>query len=198
MFQDIILASHSARRKQLLELAEIPFEVITRGTDESYPSNLSPEDIPVYIAEKKAMSVREKLQTAYHGQYKNQPVLAADTIVLLDDTIIGKPKNAAHAMEILRMLSGRTHKVVTGVVILKGEQKVSLSDISEVEFHELSDDIIQHYVTKYCPFDKAGAYGIQEWIGVIGIKSIRGDYYNVMGLPISRVIKALKALNCTK
>ena len=180
----IILASQSPRRKQLLEWAEIPFEIIIQSTDESYPPNLSVEEIAIYIARNKALAVLEATQATI-------PVLAADTIVVLNNEVIGKPVNRADAIAILNKLSGQQHMVITGVVIRHVEKEIAFADATEVEFHPLTLEQIEFYVDKYQPYDKAGAYAIQEWIGVIGIKSVKGDFYNVMGLPVSRVVQAL-------
>ena len=185
----IILASQSPRRKQLLEWAEVPFEIVVKETDETYPPDLTIDQVPVYIARNKARAVREEL--LMKGSSVGT-ILAADTIVVLGDKIIGKPQNRDHAIEILTSLSGNTHQVITGVVIQHDERNESaFYDITEVDFHELSDEQIAFYVDKFKPYDKAGAYAIQEWIGVTGIRSIRGDFYNVMGLPVSRVVKIL-------
>ncbi len=180
----IILASQSPRRKQLLEWAEIPFEIIIQSTDESYPNNLSVEEIAIHIARNKALAVLQVTQA-------NIPVLAADTIVVLNNEVIGKPVNRADAIDILNKLSGQQHTVITGVVIRHGEKEIAFADATEVEFHQLTLEQIEFYVDKYQPYDKAGAYAIQEWIGVVGIKSVKGDFYNVMGLPVSRVVQAL-------
>ncbi len=185
----IILASQSPRRKQLLEWAEVPFEVIVSATDEHFPPGLTPEEIAVYIAGNKALAVQQLHSTA------EKIVLAADTIVVLGDNVIGKPVHREEAITILLALSGEKHKVITGVVMRKGEKEVAFADITEVEFHELSEAQIEFYVDKYKPYDKAGAYAIQEWIGVVGIKCINGDFYNVMGLPVSRVVRELKKLD---
>jgi septum formation protein len=184
---NIILASQSPRRKQLLEWAEVPFEIVVRETDEHFPPNLEPEEVAVYIARNKALAVQL-------SRSQNEVILAADTIVVLGDNIIGKPVHREDAVSILLALSGETHKVVTGVVIRKGEEEIAFADVTEVEFHDISVKEIEFYVDKYKPYDKAGAYAIQEWIGVIGIKSIRGDFYNVMGLPVSRVVRELKRM----
>jgi len=180
----IILASQSPRRKQLLEWAEVPFEIISKETDEYFPPGLSPDEVAIYIARNKALAVQQ--------ERKEEIILAADTLVVLGDHIIGKPVHREEAVSILLALSGEKHKVVTGVVIRKGEKEISFADSTEVEFYKLSVAEIEFYVDKYKPYDKAGAYAIQEWIGVIGIKSVHGDFYNVMGLPVSRVIRALK------
>jgi septum formation protein len=196
----IILASQSPRRKQLLEWAEIPFEIIVQETDESYPADLPPDEIAVHIARNKALAVRKKLLegSSVPGEFKNSPrvtaILAADTIVVLQNEIIGKPKDREDAVNILSRLSGNHHKVITGVVILYCDKEISFADITDVEFHSLTKAQIEFYVDKYKPYDKAGAYAIQEWIGVIGIKCINGDFYNVMGLPVSRVVKELNML----
>jgi len=185
--QKIILASQSPRRKQLLEWAEIPFDIVVKNTDEKYPFGLTAEEVPVYIARNKALAVKQEIKN-------NSIILAADTIVVLGEAIIGKPVHREEAVSILLALSGQKHKVITGVVLLTDEKEISFSDITEVEFHDLSLEQIEFYVDKYKPYDKAGAYAIQEWIGVTGIKSVIGDFYNVMGLPVSRVVQELNKL----
>ena len=192
--KDIILASQSPRRKMLLEWAEISFEVIVKHTDENYPPGLSLSETAIHIAQNKALAVKSYVQDAYHGQLSKKTILAADTIVVVDGKLVGKPRDRNDAVSILRSLSGRDHQVITGVVILHGEGEIVFSDSTEVVFHPLSDKQIEFYVDKYEPYDKAGAYAIQEWIGVVGIKSIKGDFYNVMGLPVSRVIQALTTI----
>lgn len=184
----IILASRSPRRSQLLEWAEVPFDVLVLDTDESYPSGLSFEETAMHIARNKAKAVQVKSDNGV-------AVLAADTIVVWKDHIIGKPKDREDAIRILHHLSGSRHDVVTGVVIIKGEKEISFADVTTVEFHPLTSAQIEFYVDKYKPYDKAGAYAIQEWIGVVGIKSIHGDFYNVMGLPVSRVVRVLQEMN---
>lgn len=181
----IILASQSPRRKQLLEWAEVPFEIVVRETDERFPPGLTPDEVAIYIARNKAIAVQRSL----NGQ---RTIVAADTIVVLGDNIIGKPVHREDAVSILLALSAEKHRVITGVVIRKGDEEVAFADTTDVEFHNLSVSEIEFYVDKYKPYDKAGAYAIQEWIGVVGIKSINGDFYNVMGLPVSRVVKELK------
>ncbi len=188
--QKIILASQSPRRKQLLEWAEIPFDILVKDTDESYPSEIFIEDVPVHIARNKAFAISSLIKDAG----KRPVVLAADTIVVLDDKIIGKPANRDDAVAILQALSGKVHRVITGVVIIHSKGEVAFADITKVSFHALSKKQIEFYVDKYKPYDKAGAYAIQEWIGVVGIKSINGDFYNVMGLPVSRVVKELEKI----
>lgn len=184
----IILASGSPRRKMLLEWAEINFEVMVSDADESFSPGASPEHIAMHIASKKNQAIVDQM-----GQSMDQCILiAADTIVVLDGMIIGKPENRAHAISILQQLSGKTHSVITAVEIRSAEKKEIFYDKTDVEFHTIDDAQIHHYVDQYKPYDKAGAYAIQEWIGVIGIKNINGDFYNVMGLPVSRVVQVLK------
>jgi septum formation protein len=185
--QKIILASQSPRRKQLLEWAEVPFDIIVKETDESYPEDLSINEIAVHIARNKALAIKATVDSSL-------PILAADTIVVLDGRIIGKPKDREDAVQILSSLSGKQHQVVTGVVILHNEKEIAFAETTEVLFHKLSLAQIEFYVDNYKPYDKAGAYAIQEWIGVVGIKNINGDFYNVMGLPVSRVVKAIDNL----
>lgn len=190
--RNIVLASRSPRRKQLLEWAELEFDVIVKETNETYPADLPVALVPEFIARQKALAVRESaIFKRYEG---NAVIIAADTIVVLNNTIIGKPFHRTHAIEILGQLSGQVHKVITGVVMFSGQNEISFSDTTTVCFHQLSTEQITYYVDKYQPFDKAGAYAIQEWIGVIGIKYIEGDFYNVMGLPVSKVIRALDDL----
>ncbi len=181
----IILASQSPRRKQLLEWAEIPFEIIIRETAETFPASMAVEEVPVHIARNKALAVQAEVST-------EKIVLAADTVVVLGERIIGKPQSREDAIQILTDLSGNKHRVITGVVMRQGENETAFADITEVYFHSLTNDQIEFYVDKYKPYDKAGAYAIQEWIGVVGIKSVSGDFYNVMGLPVSRVVQQLK------
>jgi septum formation protein len=180
----IILASGSPRRRQLLEWAEIPFEVVVKETDERFPPGLTPDEVSIYIARNKALAVQQQ-------RNEGEIILAADTIVVLGEAIIGKPVHREEAISMLLALAGEKHKVVTGVVILKSGKENAFADTTEVEFHDLSLQQIEFYIDKYKPYDKAGAYAIQEWIGVIGIKSVNGDFYNVMGLPVSRVVKEL-------
>ena len=180
-----MLASQSPRRKQLLEWAEVPFDVIVEPTDEWYPETMPAGEAPVFIARNKALAVKNKTGGG-------RLILAADTIVVLEDKVIGKPRDRDDAIDILARLAGQRHEVITGVVLLKGEKEIAFADTTEVWFHGLDRQQITFYVDKYKPYDKAGAYAIQEWIGVVGIKSIKGDFYNVMGLPVSRVVQALQ------
>ncbi|HEX8277168.1 MAG TPA: Maf family protein [Segetibacter sp.] len=193
--QTIILASQSPRRKQLLEWAEIPFEIVVKNTDESYPAELEIEKIPIYIARQKAIEVKNFIEASVDATNESKIIIAADTVVVLDSRLIGKPADREDAISTLTALSGRTHRVITGVVLMHAKGEISFFDITLVEFHPLTPRQIQFYVDKYKPYDKAGAYAIQEWIGVTGIKSVNGDFYNVMGLPVSRVVQALRSLN---
>lgn len=189
MTRPIILASQSPRRKMLLEWAEIPFEVMVQPTDETFPVSLSMEEVPIHIARNKAKVIGEQLDAN-----DQRWILAADTIVVLNEEVIGKPVDRNDAIEILKKLSGQTHRVITGVVLMKGAEEHAFADITEVVFHALTEEQIRFYVDKYQPYDKAGAYAIQEWIGVVGIHSIKGDFYNVMGLPVSRVVQLLERI----
>lgn len=185
--QKIILASGSPRRKQLLQWAEIDFDVMVSDVDESYPKGLSFDAVAKHIAFNKANAVKP-LQPA------DSIILAADTIVVCNNRIIGKPADEAEAIEILTDLAGNTHEVITGVALLKQGKEVLFADTTTVSFHPLSAEQIAFYVKNYKPYDKAGAYAIQEWIGVVGIKRIEGCFYNVMGLPVSRVVQELAKL----
>jgi septum formation protein len=183
----VILASQSPRRKQLMEWAEIPFDIVVKETDESFPAELSPDMAAIHIARNKLLAVQNLIPAG-------STIIAADTIVVLNNRIIGKPKNREDAFEILYDLSGKKHAVITGVVMTRNDKEIVFSDSTDVHFHELSPGQIEFYIDKYKPYDKAGAYAIQEWIGVVGIKSVSGDFYNVMGLPISRVVRELEVL----
>lgn len=185
----IILASQSPRRKQLLEWAEADFEIIVQSTEETYPETLDLPLVPIHIARQKALAVKASDQ--YNRLLQPLPVLAADTIVVCDGVVLGKPQDREDAVRILSMLSGKKHEVITGVVFIENEKESSFSDVTEVWFHQLTLQQIEFYIDKYRPYDKAGAYAIQEWIGVVGIEKINGDFYNVMGLPVSRVIPLL-------
>ena len=190
---DIILASQSPRRKTLLEWANISFDIVVSDSDESFPDTLPKKEVPVFIAANKAKAVLEKLEQQ-HIANKDYCIIAADTIVLLDQTILGKPLDQADAINSLSMLSGKSHLVITGVVVLYKGQEYAFSETTQVDFHDLTLAQIEYYVEQYKPFDKAGAYAIQEWIGVVGIKGIQGDFYNVMGLPVSLLVQKLKQL----
>lgn len=173
----------------MLEWAEIKFEVIVSATDETYPEDLSVSETAIHIALNKAHAVKNALEEKTNSDAYT--ILSADTIVVLKNEIIGKPTDRKDAIKILSALSGNKHRVITGVCILSGNKKIEFAEETEVEFHTLSLSQIEYYVDQYKPYDKAGAYAIQEWIGVVGVKSIRGDFYNVMGLPVSKVIREL-------
>lgn len=184
----LLLASASPRRRELLGKLDVAVEQAhLKEIDENYPADMPAEDVAPYISRKKA--------EAYVGEIACDEILVtADTVVVCDGLVLGKPADAADAAEMLRMLSGHSHKVVTGVTIVSGNRQVTFSEVTEVEFGELSDREIAHYVEKYRPLDKAGAYGIQEWIGYVGVAGIKGDYYNVMGLPLHSFYRHLKSL----
>jgi len=182
----IVLGSNSPRRRELLAGLDIDFEVQTiPGIDESFPKTLRPDEVPVYIARKKA-------EAYISSMLADELLITADTIVWTFGEILGKPKDREDAIAMLRKLSGRVHEVITGVCITTKEKTVSFSASSAVCFASLDDDEIVYYVDKYCPFDKAGSYGIQEWIGYIGIERIEGSFYNVMGLPVQQLYEALR------
>ena len=180
----IVLASNSPRRKELLGALEVNFEVRTiDGIDESYPQGLTMTGIPEHISSKKAMA---------YALTDDELLITADTIVYLDGEVLGKPANAKEACAMLRKLSGKTHQVITGVTLRTVDRSHTFSCVTEVTFAHLTDEQIKHYVDTYSPLDKAGAYGIQEWIGYVGVTRIEGSYYNVMGLPVQRLNQELK------
>ena len=182
----IILGSNSPRRRELLAGLDLDFEVkVIPGLEEHYPPTLQPEEIPVFLARQKA--------EAYIPTLSDKTLLiTADTIVWNQNKVIGKPKDREDAIQMLQSLSGHEHHVVTGVCLTTTEKQKAFSVVSTVKFAALTDEEISYYVDKYHPFDKAGAYGIQEWIGYIGVESINGSFYNVMGLPIQRLYQELK------
>ena len=181
----IILASNSPRRKELLGALEIDFEVrIMDGIDETYPQGLTMTGIPEHISSQKA---------AAYALGEDELLIAADTIVYLEGEVLGKPADAKEACAMLAKLSGQTHQVITGVTLRTLERTHTFSCVTEVTFAELTQEQIQYYVKNYAPFDKAGAYGIQEWVGCVGVTSINGSYYNVMGLPVQRLNQELHA-----
>lgn len=186
--KSLILASSSARRAQLLELVNIPFIVMPSYVNEEFNASLSPERIPQLLSERKADAVYNQIEDK-----ETASILAADTTVVLGKETINKPADEKEALEMLKKLSGKTHHVITGVcLIIRGEKEI-FKEITSVEFYTLSDEQINYYIKNYKPFDKAGGYAIQEWIGLTGIKSIHGDYYNVMGLPVAKIYHRLKA-----
>ena len=182
----LILASASPRRKELLAGLNIPFEVhLIDGIDETYPSELPIDEVPLYISQKKA--------AAYKANVSPQTiVLTADTVVVCNEQILGKPIDEADARRMLQMLSGKTHRVITGVTLLVEGNSKSFSVATDVTFKLLSAAEIDYYIRTFKPFDKAGAYGIQEWIGYIGVTAINGSYFNVMGLPVQRIYEELR------
>lgn len=180
----VLLGSNSPRRRELLAMMDIPFEVVKFDVDESYPANLPAAEVPLYLSMLKSEAYRPKLKDG-------QLLITADTVVICDGKILGKPSDERQAVEMLKTLSGRHHKVVTGVTIATPSSTESFSETTEVEFDNIADDDIKYYVSKYHPLDKAGAYGIQEWIGTVGIKGINGCYYNVMGLPTTLLHRRL-------
>ena len=185
-----ILASQSPRRKQLLAWADIDFDVIVSEAAEDFPTEMDVQEVPVYIAQKKAVAVQDKIKhelPIHQGKW----IIAADTIVVLENEIIGKPTDRADAINILQKLSGKTHRVITGVYIVNDLESRYFSETTLVHFHPLTLSQIEYYVDQYQPYDKAGAYGIQDWIGVVGIQGIEGDFYNVMGLPVSKLLSYL-------
>ena len=181
----IILASNSPRRKELLAGIDVQFEVrVIQDIDESYPADLPTKDIAEYISHKKAAVYQQQMAP-------DELIITADTIVVLGNEVMGKPHDEADARRMLRELSGRTHQVITGVTLTTIQKQVSFSVETDVTFKALSDSEIDYYVSHYKPFDKAGAYGIQEWIGHIGVTGLQGSYFNVMGLPVQRIYEAL-------
>lgn len=182
----IILGSNSPRRKELLSGLDIKFNVkVIPGLEENYPETLDPQEIPVFLSKQKAEAYLSSLDDT-------MLLITADTIVWNGNAVIGKPKNRAEAIQMLRSLSGHEHHVVTGVCLTTMKKQLTFSVISSVRFASLNDEEIIYYVDKYKPFDKAGAYGIQEWIGYVGVESISGSFYNVMGLPVQRLYQELK------
>lgn len=187
MVKKLVLASNSPRRRELLAGLGIPFEVrILNGIEESYPSSMPVSEVALYIAGLKAEAYRSKMAS-------DEIIITADTVVIVDDEILGKPVDKADADRMLRLLSGRTHQVMTGVCLVAEGWEKRFSVTTDVTFKILSDEEINYYITTYKPFDKAGAYGIQEWIGYIGVTALKGSYYNVMGLPVQRIYEALNA-----
>jgi septum formation protein len=182
----IILGSQSPRRKQLLEGLDIEFKVRTIEIDETFPNDIPLNTVAEYLA-------REKGKAHLSSMNENELIITSDTVVVCDNQILGKPKNRVHAQEMLRMLSGKTHEVITGVCLTSKDKTISFSDVTKVVFKNLTTEQIDYYIDIYQPFDKAGGYGIQEWIGYTGISSIEGSYFNVMGLPVARIYDVLIA-----
>ena len=184
----IILASNSPRRKELLSGLGVDYEVKTLSdVDESYPDGLSGEEIAKHIARGKAEAYRSLIQA-------DELVITADTIVWLDGTVMGKPKDEEEAKDMLMRLSGKTHQVITGVCLTAASTQKTFATVTDVTFATLTDEEVDYYVTRYQPMDKAGSYGVQEWIGFVGVENLSGSYFNVMGLPIQRLYTELKKL----
>jgi septum formation protein len=182
----IILASNSPRRRELLSGLDISYEVkVLPDIEESYPQDLPTEEIPLYIAAEKAAAYKDLMKD-------DELIITADTVVILGSEVLGKPSDLDKARRMLRRLSGQTHQVITGVCLMTRDKKRSFSVTTDVTFKELTDEEINYYVEKYQPLDKAGAYGIQEWIGYIGVTGLNGSYFNVMGLPVQRIYRELQ------
>ena len=183
----LILASASPRRQQLMKDAGFTFEVRLKNVEEKYPQELHCENVPEYLSKVKASAFREELKA-------DEVLITADTVVCIHDRILGKPADRKEAISMLQELSGNRHLVVTGVSVTTRTEQLSFSSRTDVFFKRLSNEEIEFYVDTYKPFDKAGAYGIQEWIGYIGIERIEGSFYNVMGLPIQKLYETLRKL----
>lgn len=184
----IILASNSPRRRELLAGLDLEFEVkVIKGIDESYPNTLPPTEVAQYIAAKKADAYLTTITD-------NDLVITADTVVIVDDEILGKPHDETQAKAMLRRISGRSHQVVTGVCLVTKDKRREFSVSTDVTFRCLTESEIDYYVSHYRPFDKAGAYGIQEWIGYVGVTALNGSYFNVMGLPVQRIYAELQKM----
>jgi len=181
----IKLASKSPRRQQLLQGLELTFDVWSKDVDETYPDHLQREEIPLYLASKKADAFRSELSDG-------DILITADTIVWIEGQVLNKPNDRAEAIIMIGLLNGNTHDVFTGVSIVSSEKTVLLWDKTRVHFSQLTSAEIEHYVDNYSPYDKAGSYGAQDWIGLVGIDRLEGSYFNVMGLPVNKVYQALK------
>ena len=187
MSQKIYLASKSPRRQELLKLMNLPYKLLLKEVDESFPADLALEKVAEYIAEKKSAAFDEVLDNAV--------LITADTVVLIDGEILGKPIDESDAFAMLSKLNGREHLVITGVTLKSADKTLSFSDTTKVTFSQLTDEQLWYYIKNYQPFDKAGGYGIQDWIGLVGVKAINGSYTNVMGLPTERLYKELEKLS---
>lgn len=181
----IILASKSPRRTELLKGLEIDFITMTKEVDEDFPLDMDITQVPRYLAEKKAMAFREDLE-------ENDLLITADTVVIVNGEILNKPGSKDEALEMLQKLSGNRHLVITGVCLMDPQKKVSFDDHTEVHFKKLDQEELLSYINRFQPFDKAGAYGVQEWIGYVAVYKMVGSFYNVMGLPVHRVYEELK------
>jgi septum formation protein len=187
-----ILASQSPRRQDLLKTVGLDFDVVVSSSDESYPETMPIQEVPAFIAKNKAIAVANIL--AAKSLVEDTCIIAADTVVVLDNMVMGKPLDRNDAISSLTKLSGNTHEVITGVCLYHQNDFIIFSETTKVKFHKLTDQQIMYYVDQYKPYDKAGGYAIQEWIGLVGIDSIQGDFYNVMGLPVSKLMQKLKQL----
>lgn len=182
----VLLASKSPRRRDLLQQLRIPFHIVTLGgIDESYPDSVPLIEVPQFVSEKKADAFQSIIK-------ENELLITADTMVVCDDRILGKPVDSTDAKDMLRFLSDKTHKVATGVTVTTKDRRTSFTTVTDVTFSELTSEEINYYVDNFQPFDKAGAYGIQEWIGAVAVSRIKGSYNNVMGLPVHRLYQELK------
>ena len=180
----IILGSQSPRRKELFSGLNLPFRVEVREIDENFPVDMAAFEVPEYLAIQKAIPFKDDFK-------KNDLLITSDTIVLINNQILGKPLDYKHAFEMLQLLSGRKHMVITGVCITTADKQITFSDRTDVFFKSLTSNEIDYYLTHYQPYDKAGSYGVQEWIGYVAIEKIEGSYFNVMGLPIQRLYEEL-------
>lgn len=184
----ILLASQSPRRRDLIKGLDLPVEIVQiPETDESFPEDMALQDVPVFLARKKAMKFQADLK-------KDEVLITADTIVLFNNRIINKPKDRSDAINMLKTLAGNSHTVITGVCLKLVNKETTFYSTTEVYFSKLREEEIIYYVDQYKPYDKAGAYGIQEWIGYIGVEKIKGSFFNVMGLPLQRLYEELKKL----
>jgi septum formation protein len=183
----IILASRSPRRHQLLRELGFSFSILERDFDETFPEGLTGEEVAAFISRKKAMSLKDQLK-------EDELIITADTVVWCDGHILGKPADKAETVSMLKKISGNTHEVITGVSIISRERDITFTEVTKVTFEEMTDDEIEYYAVNFNPVDKAGAYGIQEWIGLIACSRIEGSYFNVVGLPVHRLYAELKKM----
>jgi septum formation protein len=183
----IILASRSPRRQQLLRELGYDFSILEVDFDETFPEELSGEEVAAYIARKKALFLKDRLKS-------DEIIITADTVVWCNGHVLGKPVNTAETISMLKEISGKVHEVITGVSIISLMREVTFTDVTRVTFEEMTDEEIEHYAIKFNPVDKAGAYGIQEWIGLIACSRIEGSYFNVVGLPVHRLYAELKKM----
>jgi septum formation protein len=183
----LVLSSKSPRRQQIMKDAGFSFEIRTLDTDESYPETLEVKQVPIFLAEKKAKALESQIK-------ENELIVTADTLVILENKILSKPESKEDAKKMLLELSGKMHLVITGVCFFNKSTQISFDDVTEVYFRKLNQEQIHYYVETFNPMDKAGSYGIQEWIGLIGVEKINGSYFNVMGLPIHKVYETLQKI----